>query len=198
MDQELKDNPDVILPESDVSGVNSKTPKAVSSDGDAETGSVVLGISERLVSALELLSPSFFKSENQTEINSDIISAFLPKTKHSNFSQPVNFTIQHKKKSDAGLVTCVYWEEKQPTAESADAADAAAGEEEASSWSVKGCWVAYSDENYTICSCSHLSTFALILQIGDVRTKYPHLNDLVQHMTCPSNVSHVAQPQMMI
>jgi len=78
-------------------------------------------------------------------------------------------------KTDAGLVTCVYWEAKQPTALLADAADAAAGaEEEASSWLAEGCWVAYSDENYTICSCSHLSTFALILQIGDVRTKYPH------------------------
>ena len=30
-------------------------------------------------------------------MNSDIITAFLPKTKHSNLSQPVNFTIQHKK-----------------------------------------------------------------------------------------------------
>ncbi|KAG7275539.1 hypothetical protein CRUP_013443 [Coryphaenoides rupestris] len=67
---------------------NSKSPKPVSSDGDADTGGVVLGISERLVASL---------SENQTEMNSDIISAFLPKTKHSNFSQPVNFTIQHKK-----------------------------------------------------------------------------------------------------
>uniref|UniRef100_A0A3Q3N645 Adhesion G protein-coupled receptor E8 n=1 Tax=Mastacembelus armatus TaxID=205130 RepID=A0A3Q3N645_9TELE len=34
-------------------------------------------------------------------------------------------------------------------------------------WSVEGCWIAYSDENYTVCSCSHLSTFALIMQIGE-------------------------------
>lgn len=36
------------------------------------------------------------------------------------------------------------------------------------SWSEEGCWVAFSNENYTICSCSHLSTFALIMQIGEV------------------------------
>ena len=44
-----------------------------------------------------LLIPRFLQTKNQTEMNSDIITAFLPKTKHSNFSQPVNFTIQHKK-----------------------------------------------------------------------------------------------------
>ena len=71
-------------------------------------------------------------------------------------------------------MTCVYWEGEDQTAAKVDAS---AGEEaEASHWSVKGCWVAYSDENYTICSCSHLSTFALVLQIGDVRTKQPTLS----------------------
>jgi hypothetical protein len=51
-----------------------------------------------------MLSHRFFKTENQTEMNSDIITAFLPKTKHSNFSQPVNFTIQHKKVNRLTLI----------------------------------------------------------------------------------------------
>ncbi|CAL8270637.1 unnamed protein product [Lota lota] len=255
--RQLMDNPDVILPEAtvtnsfsatmSVAGVNSKAPMAVSSDGDADLGNVILDISKSLVSALVepnkngtnktvqsdvldlniqtfspgntngesnvlsvkgismavnlgtlakdnngsaaaavlvlngmegLLSLRFFTTENQTEMNSDIISAFLPKTKHSNFSQPVNFTIQHKKKSEAGLVTCVYWEGKDQTAAAgagAGASAAAGASAEASSWSVKGCWVAYSDENYTVCSCSHLSTFALILQIGDPPPENPFL-----------------------
>ncbi|CAL8306028.1 unnamed protein product [Merluccius merluccius] len=184
-------------------GASPRSSKAVSSNGHADTGSVILDISEGLVSSLvepnknginktvqtqvvgsaaaavltlsgmeRLLSHRFFKTENQTEINSDIITAFLPKTKYSNFSQPVNFTIQHKKKSEAGLVTCVYWEGKEQTA---GKVGAAANEEEASHWSVEGCWVAYSNENYTICSCSHLSTFALILQIGDPPPENPFL-----------------------
>ncbi|XP_059923818.1 adhesion G protein-coupled receptor E1-like [Gadus macrocephalus] len=244
--QQLKDNPNILLPEAEVSGANSNSPKAVSSEGDADTGSVILDISEGLVSSLvepnqdgtnktlqtavvdlsvqtfslgsndgesnvllvkgismevnlealaqdnngsaaaavltlrdidRLLIPGFFKTENKTEMNSDIITAFLPKTKHSNLSQPVNFTIQHKKVNRhtecAGLVTCVYWEGKDQTAVKVDAST---GEEaEASRWSVKGCWVTYSDENYTICSCSHLSTFALILQIGDPPPANPFL-----------------------
>ena len=40
-----------LLPQ-EVSGANSKPPKAVTSDGDADTGSVMLDISEGLVSSL--------------------------------------------------------------------------------------------------------------------------------------------------
>lgn len=57
------------------------------------------------------------------------------------------------------MVTCVYWE----------AGEAEGGQNgETMRWSEEGCWVAYSHKNYTVCSCSHLSTFALIMQIGEV------------------------------
>ncbi|KAJ8385890.1 hypothetical protein AAFF_G00179560 [Aldrovandia affinis] len=101
------------------------------------------------VSGMEkLMSPSFFRTENVTEMYSDIITATLPNTNDIELPEPVNFTIHHKKKSQAGLVTCVYWEDK--------------GEEK--HWSVEGCTASFSDENYTVCSCTHLSTFAILLQ----------------------------------
>lgn len=53
-------------------------------------------------------------------------------------------------------MTCVYWEDKSTE------------EGQTMRWSVDGCWVSFSHENYTVCSCSHLSTFALILQISEV------------------------------
>lgn len=53
-------------------------------------------------------------------------------------------------------MTCVYWEDKNTE------------EGQTMRWSVDGCWVSFSHENYTVCSCSHLSTFALILQISEV------------------------------
>uniref|UniRef100_A0A3Q3E4B5 Adhesion G protein-coupled receptor E8 n=1 Tax=Labrus bergylta TaxID=56723 RepID=A0A3Q3E4B5_9LABR len=43
-------------------------------------------------------------------------------------------------------------------------------------WSVEGCQVAYTSENYTVCSCSHLSTFALIMQIGEPPPENPFLD----------------------
>ncbi|XP_061081225.1 adhesion G protein-coupled receptor E2-like [Conger conger] len=96
----------------------------------------------------KVLSPSFFESENVTEMYSDIITATLPKTKHKELPEPVNFTVFHKKKFQAGLVTCVYWQEQ--------------GKE--THWSVDGCTASFSNENHTVCSCTHLSTFALLLQ----------------------------------
>ncbi|KAF7650824.1 hypothetical protein LDENG_00120160, partial [Lucifuga dentata] len=94
---------------------------------------------------------------------SDVITAVLPKTNHTKLSEPVNFTIEHKKRiPESGIVTCVYWEVKKGQEEMTDGKS-----KEAMRWSTDGCWVAYSDENYTVCSCSHLSTFALIMQIGE-------------------------------
>ncbi|XP_029364695.1 adhesion G protein-coupled receptor E2-like [Echeneis naucrates] len=242
MAQQLQDTEGFVLPEPtvansfsatmDVSGVGSHAKlNRVSSEGDGETGSVILGISDRLVSAMvqpfqnqikrtmknsavdlslettgpgtsngkssllsangnrmeinlenlaannngsataafltlngmeSLLSHQYFETENRTEMNSDVITAILPSMNNTNLTEPVNFTIHHKAATpENGLVTCVYWEDKTHGSRKE-------GEKsKVMSWSEEGCWVAYTNENYTVCSCSHLSTFALILQIGE-------------------------------
>ncbi|XP_061079241.1 adhesion G protein-coupled receptor E3-like [Conger conger] len=185
LNKDLVNNPDIVLPEKAVTNALSMimpiteniSPDKAKED-QVKTANMVLRISEGLVSALvepksqenntesrktvktptmalmsvngmeKLLSPSFFESENVTEIYSDIITATLPKTKHRELPEPVNFTVFHKKKFQAGLVTCVYWKEQ--------------GEE--THWSVNGCTASFSNESLTVCSCTHLSTFALLLQ----------------------------------
>ncbi|KAJ8345809.1 hypothetical protein SKAU_G00300020 [Synaphobranchus kaupii] len=190
INKDLENNPDLILPEKTVTGVlntalsvTGNIPPTEGKGGTAETANIVLKISEGLVSTLiepesqenntesrktvktptmgsaaavlmsvsgmeELMSPSFFQSENVTEIYSDIITATLPKTRHMELPEPVNFTVHHKKKLKAGMMTCVYWEDK--------------GEE--TQWSVDGCTASFSNETHTVCSCTHLSTFAILLQ----------------------------------
>ncbi|KAG9340395.1 hypothetical protein JZ751_021508, partial [Albula glossodonta] len=96
----------------------------------------------------KLMGPSFFETENVTEIYSDIITATLPKTNHTELPDPVKFTIHHKKRFQTGMVTCVYWDDK--------------GEKK--HWSVDGCTATFSNETHTVCSCTHLSTFAILLQ----------------------------------
>lgn len=59
------------------------------------------------------------------------------------------------------MATCVYWEDHR---------EASDGEMR---WSTKGCWISFANENYTVCSCSHLSTFALIMQIAEVKDAGP-------------------------
>ncbi|XP_050930024.1 adhesion G protein-coupled receptor E2-like [Lates calcarifer] len=230
----------------EVSGVGGPAkPSTVNSKGDGETGSVILGLSDRLVSAMIsptekqtkkvmqtstvdlsllaigpgshekkrvplstkgqamdinlqalananngsaaaalmtltgmeiLLSHQYFETENRTEMYSDVFTVVLPSVNNTNLTEPVNFTIQHKKKvPESGIVTCVFWEDKGNNRE--DQQENEGGKEgETMRWSVEGCWVAYSDENYTVCSCSHLSTFALIMQIGEPPPENPFLD----------------------
>ncbi|KAM7386709.1 hypothetical protein PAMA_009365 [Pampus argenteus] len=44
-----------------------------------------------------LLSHQYFKTENKTEMYSDVFTAILPSINNTNLTEPVNFTIQHKK-----------------------------------------------------------------------------------------------------
>ncbi|XP_028311435.1 adhesion G protein-coupled receptor E2-like [Gouania willdenowi] len=109
-----------------------------------------------------LLSHQYFETKNKTEMYSDVITAIIPSMNHTNLSEPVNFTLYHKQAlPESGLMTCVYWENKTEKVEAGEE-----GETTSMRWSVDGCWVAHTNENFTVCSCSHLSTFALILQIG--------------------------------
>ncbi|XP_018593826.2 adhesion G protein-coupled receptor E2-like [Scleropages formosus] len=95
------------------------------------------------------LSAQYFKSENATQMYSDVVSATLLWTNNTGLPEPVNFTLHHKVgPSENGLVTCVYWEESG----------------DVKHWSTEGCMAIVSDGNSTICTCTHLSTFAVILQ----------------------------------
>ncbi|XP_073697995.1 adhesion G protein-coupled receptor E3-like [Garra rufa] len=94
-----------------------------------------------------LLKPDFFNKSNDTinTMMSTVISATLPKTTNTKLTKPVNFTFQHIREFDpSGSLSCVYWN--------------------ISEWIVDGCSVLETNSSYTVCSCDHLSTFALIMQ----------------------------------
>lgn len=59
-------------------------------------------------------------------------------------------------------MTCVYWEDHREASEGGQS-------HSEMHWSTEGCWISFAHENYTVCSCSHLSTFALIMQIAEVK-----------------------------
>lgn len=44
-----------------------------------------------------LLSHQYFKTVNKTEMYSDVFTAILPAINNTNLTEPVNFTILHKK-----------------------------------------------------------------------------------------------------
>ncbi|KAF4118166.1 uncharacterized protein LOC131550609 [Onychostoma macrolepis] len=92
-----------------------------------------------------LLKPDFFNTSKDTikTMMSTVISATLPKTTNTTLTKPVNFTFRHIREFDSsGSLSCVYWN--------------------ISEWIVDGCSVLKTNSSYTVCSCVHLSTFALI------------------------------------
>ncbi|XP_059410842.1 adhesion G protein-coupled receptor E3-like [Carassius carassius] len=94
-----------------------------------------------------LLKPDFFNTSNDTikTMMSTVISATLPKTTNTKLTKPVNFTFRHIREFDPNsFLSCVYWN--------------------ISEWIVDGCSVLKTNNSYTVCSCVHLSTFALIMQ----------------------------------
>ncbi|XP_056263301.1 adhesion G protein-coupled receptor E2-like isoform X2 [Pseudoliparis swirei] len=151
--------------------------KALAKNNDGYAAAAIM-----VIDGMEsLLSHQYFETENKTEMNSDVITAILLGMKNTTLTEPVNFTIQHKKAvPESGLVSCVYWEEKTEETGVGKETITEGEKNKTKSWSVEGCWVAYTDENYTLCRCSHLSTFALIMQIGEPPPEDPFLDWLNQ------------------
>ncbi|XP_051559395.1 adhesion G protein-coupled receptor E3-like [Myxocyprinus asiaticus] len=94
-----------------------------------------------------VLRPDFFNTSDDTvkTMMSTVISATLPKTDNRALAKPVNFTLKHIREFvSGGNLSCVYWN--------------------ISEWIVDGCSVVKTNSSHTVCSCDHLSTFALIMQ----------------------------------
>ncbi|XP_067260253.1 adhesion G protein-coupled receptor E3-like [Chanodichthys erythropterus] len=108
-----------------------------------------------------LLKPDFFNTSNDTikTMMSTVISATLPKTTNTKLTKPVNFTLKHIREfNPSGSLSCVYWN--------------------ISEWIVDGCSVLETNSSYTVCSCVHLSTFALIMQTSRPPESDPLLDQL--------------------
>ncbi|XP_053470929.1 uncharacterized protein LOC128601681 isoform X1 [Ictalurus furcatus] len=90
----------------------------------------------------EILKPS----NTEKTMISTVVSATLPKTPNTWFTQPVNITFKHTKELDPeGRLYCVYWMDKE--------------------WVEIGCAVLQINSTHTMCSCNHLSVFALIMEV---------------------------------
>ncbi|KAI4904399.1 hypothetical protein NFI96_008508, partial [Prochilodus magdalenae] len=116
-----------------------------------------------------MLKPSFFSTSNNTKktMMSMVVSATLPKTTNTKLTTPVNFTLEHITELDPnGTLSCVYWNNTE--------------------WIVDGCELLQTNISHTVCSCVHLSTFALIMQVNP-----PASGDNVSEQEAPG-VSYIS------
>uniref|UniRef100_A0A3B3RSG6 Putative adhesion G protein-coupled receptor E4P n=1 Tax=Paramormyrops kingsleyae TaxID=1676925 RepID=A0A3B3RSG6_9TELE len=84
-------------------------------------------------------------------INSKVVTVYTSNPNSSHLSTPVNFTFSHLKVRI--LTICVYWD------------SASSG----GAWSPQGCVMVDSNSTHTICSCNHLSSFAVLMALHEIK-----------------------------
>ncbi|XP_076003100.1 adhesion G-protein coupled receptor G1 [Genypterus blacodes] len=123
-------------------------------------GAVPVGSEEDVLLIITLLNSSLFDlaqgraltPETSTQRKDDALTGFVVVVKAgrhsvSNLTQPIRLIFKNNKQEQKG--TCVFWKESEM-------------EDKAGSWSTEGCGTSY-NENETICSCNHLSFFAVLV-----------------------------------
>ncbi|KAJ7989633.1 hypothetical protein DPEC_G00306550 [Dallia pectoralis] len=90
------------------------------------------------------------------EINSEVVTAVVTNPNTSQLKEPVNITFSHLNKSDEGSYTCVYWD----------------GNAGGGSWSGNGCVLEQYNDTHTTCSSTHLSSFAVLMALYDLKDTY--------------------------
>lgn len=109
---------------------------------------------------LEGATDGFFKGMNKQEretfkINSKVVTVTVSNRNTSLLNEPVLITFYHLQQSNR-TSHCVFW-------------DSSVG---GGTWSSHGCSVKESNSKYTVCSCEHLSSFAVLMALYEVEDRF--------------------------
>lgn len=80
-------------------------------------------------------------------INSKVLSASLGEGRHIQLAQPVTLCLRHLQSENVSNPTCVFWDYTQ------------------NQWSDEGCSLITTNETHTVCRCSHLTNFAIMVDV---------------------------------
>ncbi|KAI1884312.1 hypothetical protein AGOR_G00225130 [Albula goreensis] len=87
-------------------------------------------------------------------MNSKVVTASVSNLDTGHLQKPVQFTFKHLQPTNK--THCVYW-------------DALNGD---GAWSMKGCTVDQSNGTHTVCSCTHLSSFAVLMALYEFQDPF--------------------------
>ncbi|KAJ1060815.1 hypothetical protein K5549_020285, partial [Capra hircus] len=99
-----------------------------------------------------IINATFFEEMNEKDqvyLKSQVVSAAIGPKKNTSLSQPVILSFQHMKVKPGVENFCVYWK----------------GTKEGGRWSKDGCALTQVNETHTICSSTHLSSFAVLMAL---------------------------------
>uniref|UniRef100_A0A672KRG0 CD97 antigen-like n=1 Tax=Sinocyclocheilus grahami TaxID=75366 RepID=A0A672KRG0_SINGR len=91
------------------------------------------------------------------QLNSKVVTAVVSNAETKQLSEPVTLVFTHEEeRAESGGVaySCVYWDEAE------------------GAWSGRGCERAESNSTHTVCSCSHLSSFAVLMALYPVQDSF--------------------------
>ncbi|XP_016112885.1 CD97 antigen-like [Sinocyclocheilus grahami] len=91
------------------------------------------------------------------QLNSKVVTAVVSNAETKQLSEPVTLVFTHvEERAESGGVaySCVYWDESE------------------GAWSGRGCERAESNSTHTVCSCSHLSSFAVLMALYPVQDAF--------------------------
>ncbi|XP_050957679.1 adhesion G protein-coupled receptor E2 [Labeo rohita] len=134
----------------------------LTSNWDTATGNNHLGFTTAAILSYEGLEKSlnsYFNyletKEKQTfKINSKVVTATVSNQETAELKEPVNLTFSHLEKTNEEHI-CVFWDHTL----------------EGGAWSTNGCTTVNSSADQTVCSCSHLSSFAVLMALYDIGTE---------------------------
>ncbi|XP_060711048.1 adhesion G protein-coupled receptor E1-like isoform X3 [Hemiscyllium ocellatum] len=96
-----------------------------------------------------LMKDNQLDSGEKLELISEVVTAAVTNKVKENPYDPVILTFENKKHSNK-KVKCVYWDSS------------------VAAWSIQGCSLRDSNVTVTVCSCTHLSSFAVLMALHDI------------------------------
>ncbi|KAM6061311.1 adhesion G-protein coupled receptor G4 [Chlamydotis macqueenii] len=106
---------------------------------------------------------SLFADDSLTKarLNTYVVSASIENSSIQNLNEPVTITLQHiDQNTGNAAVHCVFWDFQKNNG--------------LGGWNTSGCEMEYTDMNYTICFCNHLTHFGVLLDLSRTEIDITH------------------------
>ncbi|XP_064933618.1 adhesion G-protein coupled receptor G4 isoform X1 [Columba livia] len=118
---------------------------------------------------------SLFADNSLTKerLNTYVVSASIENASVQNLNEPVTITLQHRVQNMGNAaVHCVFWDFQKNNG--------------LGGWNTSGCEMEYTDMNYTICFCNHLTHFGVLLDLSrtEIDTTHDRVLTLISYAGC--------------
>ncbi|XP_048589979.1 adhesion G-protein coupled receptor D1-like isoform X3 [Nematostella vectensis] len=120
---------------------------------------VMSDVRKMLPSDAQVIADS--NENKRTELNSAVVSCTLDPHPQGTLEENISIVLHHDQATKDGMPDCVFW-------------DVHAKTEYNGTWSTYGCSVAQSNASTTTCTCNHMTSFALLMQVSDTKVHQKH------------------------